>query len=231
MSSTRGRRWKAVAGALALVIAPLTVVSGTAGTAGAAAVNQYRTVTDFDPGWLFNYGDASGAAGASYNDGGWRKLSVPHDWSIEGKNPPAGPFSQAAPSTGRGGYLPSGIGWYRKHFSLAAVPAGRKVSLEFDGVMANASVYVNGTLIGTHPYGYTSFRYDITAAAKFGGADNVVAVKTDTTSQPASRYYTGAGIYRDVRLIATDPVHVGQWATRVTTPNGNTVHAETTVVN
>ncbi|RSM36350.1 glycoside hydrolase family 2 [Amycolatopsis balhimycina DSM 5908] len=220
-----GRRLAvAAAGVLAagLLLAPVT---------GAAAINQYRTVTDFDPGWLFNYGDASGAGGASYNDGGWRKLSVPHDWSIEGPNPPASPFSQSAPSTGRGGYLPSGIGWYRKHFSLAAVPSGRKVSLEFDGVMANASVYVNGTLIGTHPYGYTSFRYDITAAAKFGGADNVVAVKTDTTSQPASRYYTGAGIHRDVRLIATDPVHVGQWATRVTTPGANTVHAETTVVN
>ena len=114
------------------------------------------------------------------------------------------------------------------------MPATRKVSLEFDGVMANASVYVNGTLIGTHPYGYTSFRYDITAAAKFGGADNVIAVKTDTSLQPASRYYTGAGIYRDVRLIATDPVHVDQWATHVTTPNaqhGRTVHAQTTVVN
>ncbi|WIX93495.1 glycoside hydrolase family 2 TIM barrel-domain containing protein [Amycolatopsis sp. DG1A-15b] len=220
---------KAVAGVLALVLAPLTVVSGTA-DAGTAAANRYRTVADFDAGWLFNYGDASGAGGASYNDGGWRKLSVPHDWSIEGRNPPANPFSQSAPSTGRGGYLPSGIGWYRKHFSLAGVPAGRRVSLEFDGVMANASVYVNGTLIGTHPYGYTGFRYDITAAAKLGG-DNVVAVKTDTTSQPASRYYTGAGIYRDVRLIATDPVHVGQWATRVTTPDNNTVHAETTVVN
>ncbi|MFF1611494.1 glycoside hydrolase family 2 TIM barrel-domain containing protein [Amycolatopsis sp. NPDC058278] len=220
---------KAAAGVLALVLAPLTVVSGTA-DAGTAAVNRYRTVADFDAGWLFNYGDASGAGGASYNDGGWRKLSVPHDWSIEGRNPPANPFSQSAPSTGRGGYLPSGIGWYRKHFSLAGVPAGRRVSLEFDGVMANASVYVNGTLIGTHPYGYTGFRYDITAAAKLGG-DNVVAVKTDTTSQPASRYYTGAGIYRDVRLIATDPVHIGQWATRVTTPDNNTVHAETTVVN
>ncbi|MEV6829541.1 glycoside hydrolase family 2 TIM barrel-domain containing protein [Amycolatopsis sp. NPDC051102] len=216
---------KVLVAVLALVLVPLTGVTGTA-----AAVSRYRTVTDFDAGWLFNYGDANGAGGVSYNDGGWRKLSVPHDWSIEGKNPPANPFSQSAPSTGRGGYLPSGIGWYRKHFSLAGVSAGRRVSLEFDGVMANASVYVNGTLVGTHPYGYTSFRYDITAAAKLGG-DNLVAVKTDTTSQPASRYYTGAGIYRDVRLIATDPVHIGQWATRVTTPNVNTVHAETTVVN
>ncbi|WP_410643292.1 glycoside hydrolase family 2 TIM barrel-domain containing protein [Amycolatopsis sp. lyj-346] len=228
-------RWLAAAAGSLLMIAPVSVVPGTTGAAAAAtstvaAANRYRTVTDFDAGWLFNYGDASGAGGASYNDGGWRKLNVPHDWSIEGRTPPANPFSQSAASTGRGGYLPSGIGWYRKHFSLAGVPSGRKVFLEFDGVMANASVYVNGTLIGTHPYGYTSFRYDITAAAKLGG-DNVVAVKTDTTSQPASRYYTGAGIYRDVRLIATDPVHVAQWATRVTTPGNNTVHAETTVVN
>ncbi|HET6704835.1 sugar-binding domain-containing protein, partial [Amycolatopsis sp.] len=141
---------RAVAAVLALVLVPLTVVAGTAD-----AANRYRTVTDFDAGWLFNYGDAGGAGGASYNDGGWRKLNVPHDWSIEGRTPPANPFSQSAPSTGRGGYLPSGIGWYRKHFSLAGVPAGRRVSLEFDGVMANASVYVNGTLIGTHPYGYT----------------------------------------------------------------------------
>lgn len=210
---------------------------GFNGTSSSSATGsgQFRTITDFDPGWLFHYGDASGASSASYADSGWRSLSVPHDWSIEGPNPPANPFSQSAASTGRGAYLPSGIGWYRKHFSLAAVPATRRVYLEFDGVMANASVYVNGTLIGTHPNGFTSFRYDITSAAKFGGADNVVAVKTDTSLQPASRYYTGAGIYRDVRLITTDPVHVDQWATYVTTPNvttsAATVHAQTTVVN
>jgi beta-galactosidase len=212
-----------------------TAAATAAMTATATASNQYRTVTDFDPGWLFHYGDASGASSASYNDSGWRGLSVPHDWSIEGPNPPSDPFSSSAASTGRGGYLPSGIGWYRKHFSLAAVPATRRVYIEFDGVMANASVYVNGTFIGTHPNGYTSFRYDITSAVKTGGADNVIAVKTDTSLEPASRYYTGAGIYRDVRLIATDPVHVDQWATYVTTPNVSssaaTVRAQTTVVN
>jgi beta-galactosidase len=198
---------------------------------GTAATSHLRAVTAFDAGWLFHYGDASGAGSAAYPDGNWRTVSVPHDWAVEGPNPPSDPFSQSAPSSGRGGYAPSGIGWYRKHFSLAAVPSTRKVYVEFDGVMANASVYVNGTLIGTHPNGYTSFRYDITTAARFGGADNVIAVKTDTSLQPASRYYTGAGIYRDVRLIATDPVHVDQWATYVTTPNLTTVHAQTTVVN
>ncbi len=219
----RGMAWKVVAGALALLlISPVGIAP--------AAPNRLRAVTDFDAGWLFNYGDASGAGAAAYDDSHWRKVSVPHDWSIEGPNPPASPFAQSAPSTGRGGYAPSGIGWYRKHFSLAGTPAGRKAYVEFDGVMANASVYVNGQLIGTHPNGYTSFRYDITAAAKPGG-DNVIAVKTDTTLQPSSRYYTGAGIYRDVRLIATDPVHIDQWATYVTTPNATGVHAQTTVVN
>jgi beta-galactosidase len=237
--------WKArICLAAVLVAAPVAISqlkdaasAATIPAAGSAAIaaNQYRTVTDFDPGWLFNYGDATGASGTSYVDSGWRAVSVPHDWSIEGANPPADPFSQSAPSTGRGGYLPSGIGWYRKHFSLAGVPATRKVYIEFDGVMANASVYVNGVLIGTHPYGYTSFRYDITATAKFAGADNVIAVKTDTSTQPAERFYTGAGIYRDVRLIATDPIHVDQWATYVTTPTATTttgqVHAQTTVAN
>jgi beta-galactosidase len=238
--------WKLRACAVGLaVVAPLAVsyVSGAppagavpaTGAAAGVAANRFRTVTDFDPGWLFHYGDATGASAASFADGGWRRLSVPHDWSIEGATPPANPFAQSAASTGRGGYLPSGIGWYRKHFSLAGVPATRKVYVEFDGVMANASVYVNGTLIGTHPYGYTSFRYDITAAATLGGADNVIAVKTDTSQQPAERFYTGAGIYRDVRLIVTDPVHVDQWATYVTTPNATstaaTVHTQTTVVN
>src|SRR5581483_4469653 len=231
----RIRRRIVAASTAALLVAGLTALAPTTSanaTGTAAGSSQPLIVTDFDPGWLFHYGDASGASGASYSDSGWRALSVPHDWSIEGPNPPANPFSSSAASTGRGGYLPSGIGWYRKHFSLASVPSTRRVFIEFDGVMANASVYVNGTLIGTHPNGFTSFRYDITSAVKFGGADNVIAVKTDTSLQPASRYYTGAGIYRDVRLIATDPVHVDQWATYVTTPSVSTSaatgHAQTT---
>ncbi|GAA3439573.1 glycoside hydrolase family 2 TIM barrel-domain containing protein [Kutzneria kofuensis] len=221
----RGIAWTIVACALAcLVLTPVGAAPVT------AAVNRQRTVSDFDAGWLFHYGDASGANATTYPDSDWRKVSVPHDWSIEGPNPPANPFAKSAPSTGHGGYLPSGISLYRRHLSLAGIPGTRKVFVEFDGVMADASVYVNGKLIGTHPYGYTSFRYDNTAVANLG-ADNVIAVKTDTSQQPASRYYTGAGIYRDVRLIATDPVHVDQWATYVTTPNATGVHAQTTVVN
>ena len=220
------------------------VTGGTTGVGGAAggaigggtiAPNRVRTIQSFNDDWLFNYGDAAGADGATFADTAWRRLSVPHDWAIEGPNPPADPFSQNAPSTGRGGYLPSGIGWYRKHFTLAQSLSDSRVFIEFDGVMANSTVYVNGTQIGNQPCGYTSFRYDITASVKFGTTDNVIAVKTDTSLQPSSRFYAGAGIYRHVRLIATNPVHIDQWATYVNTPapttTAATVKVTTTVVN
>ncbi|HEX8629976.1 MAG TPA: glycoside hydrolase family 2 TIM barrel-domain containing protein [Catenuloplanes sp.] len=210
-------------------------VPDSGGIDAAAPPDRVRDILPFNQDWLFHYGDAPGADATAFADTGWRRLSVPHDWSIEGPEPGANPFSQTAPSTGKGGYLPSGIGWYRKHFALPGVSSGRRVFVEFDGVMANSDVYVNGAHIGNHPYGYTSFRYDITASVRPGAADNVIAVRTDTSLQPASRYYEGAGIHRDVRLITTDPVHVDQWATYVTTPDATataaTVQARTTVVN
>jgi beta-galactosidase len=196
---------------------------------GPPEANRVRSIIPFDSGWLFNLGDATGADQPAFADGAWRPLDVPHDWSIEG------PFSMSAATTGRGGYLPSGIGWYRKHFTLPQSLSGRQIFLEFDGVMASSDVYVNGTHLGNRPYGYVGFRYDITASAKLGAAENVVSVKCDNSVQPASRYYAGAGIYRHVRVIATDPVHVDQWATFVTTPAPTaasaTVHVTTTVVN
>ena len=217
--------------------------AGTTGGAGAGggggalpppATDRIRTIISFDRDWLFNYGDAPGADATSFVDTAWRKLNLPHDWAIEGPNPPANPFSSTAATTGRGGYVPSGVAWYRKHFTLPRTLAGRKVFIEFDGVMGNSTVYVNGTSIGNHPYGYVSFRYDVTANVKFTG-DNVIAVKTDTSAQPASRFYAGAGIYRHARVIATDPVHVDQWATFVTTPAPTSTSAivkvQTTVVN
>jgi beta-galactosidase len=189
----------------------------------------------FDTGWLFNVGDPANAQATTFADSGWRTLNVPHDWSIEGATPPSNPFSQTAATTGRGAYAPSGVAWYRKHFTLPAGASGDKLYIEFDGVMANASFYVNGTLLGEHPYGYVSLRYDMTAAVAFGGADNVVAVRCDTSLQPAERFYTGAGIYRHVRVIETNPVHVDQWATYIQTPaptaTSATVNVQTTVLN
>ena len=119
---------------------------------------------------------------------------MPHDWSIEG------PFDQNAPTLGNGGYLPAGIGWYRKHFTLPASQQGKRIFVEFDGVMANADIYINGTSLGTRANGYMSFRYEITSQAVFGGSGNVIAVRANNSSQPASRWYAGAGIYRHVRI-------------------------------
>ncbi len=175
-------------------------------------VATIRTIMPFDTGWLFNLGDATGANAAAFADATWRALSVPHDWSIEGT------FSASNPTTGYGAWAPSGIAWYRKHFTLPASLQGRRIFIEFDGVMANSTVYINGTSLGNRPYGYVSFRYEITAQANFGSTDNVIAVKDDDSLQPCARYYTGAGINRHVRIIAVNPVHIDKWATYVTTP-------------
>jgi beta-galactosidase len=197
-----------------------------------------RQIIKFDQAWLYHNGDATGASGTTFADSAWTSLSVPHDWAIEGTNPPANPFSATAATTGRGAWVASGIAWYRKHFTMpSTVPSTDNVYVEFDGVMGNSTVYVNGTKIGNHPYGYVSFRYDITASVQFGGADNVIAVECDTSLQPASRFYAGAGIYRHVRLLGTNPVHIDQWATYVQTPPATittasaVVHVETSVVN
>jgi beta-galactosidase len=210
---------------------PTGGTGGTTSTGGTTIpTGRVRTIMPLDRNWLFNKGDATGADQTAFADSGWSPVNLPHDWSVEG------PFSSTAPMTGRGGYLASGIAWYRNHFTLpSTVSSGQRVYVEFDGVMANSTVYVNGTAAGTHPYGYVSFRYDITANIKFGTTENVIAVKTDTSLQPASRYYAGAGIYRHARIIATDPVHVDQWATYVSTKGATaasaTVHVTTSVVN
>ena len=194
---------------------------------------ELRNITDFNLNWLFHSGDASGADGTSFADASWRSLSVPHDWVIEGPNPPANPFLSSAPTTGYSAYAPSGISWYRKHFSLTGTPNTQKIYIEFDGVMQDASFYVNGKTIATHPYGYTSIQYDITSVTFTG--DNVIAVKTDTSKQPAERFYKGAGIYRDVRLVVTNPVHIDQYGLYVSTPKVSsttaTVRVQVTVLN
>jgi beta-galactosidase len=202
---------------------------GSNGAGGAIIGARVRAIMPLDLNWLFNKGDAAFAYTATFADSAWRPVNLPHDWAIEG------PFDQNAATTGRGGYVPSGIAWYRSHFTLpATVTSGKQVYVEFDGVMGNSTVYLNGTPLGSHPYGYVSFRYDMTKNVKFG-AENALAVKTDTSTQPASEFYAGAGIYRHVRIIATDPVHIDQYATYVTTPSPTatsaTVHVTTSVVN
>jgi beta-galactosidase len=171
---------------------------------------QARQRDNFDKGWLFILGDSAQMATPTYNDNHWRKLSLPHDWAIEGD------FYAGNPSGAGGGALPGGIGWYRKHFLLdcEAEPGGRYF-IEFDGVYMNSTVYVNGQEVGHRPYGYSSFEYDITKYLKRG--DNVIAVKVDNSDQPNSRWYSGCGIYRHVWLTKTNAVHVKHWGVHVQT--------------
>ncbi|HYJ45820.1 MAG TPA: glycoside hydrolase family 2 TIM barrel-domain containing protein, partial [Pyrinomonadaceae bacterium] len=190
-----------------------------------------RITISFDHGWRFlKADDITGAERPSFDDASWRRLDVPHDWSIEG------PFSQKNPTGGAGGFLPAGIGWYRKHFALPLADSSRQVFIEFDGVMANSDVWINGHHLGHRPYGYVSFSYELTSYLNYGeGATNVLAVRADNSNQPASRWYTGAGIYRHVRLVVTDHVHLEHWGTFITTPkvatSEATVRVQSRVVN
>jgi beta-galactosidase len=160
----------------------------------------------------------------------WNTVSLPHDWAI------AGPFSADAPSRRGGAYLPSGVAQYRKFFTLPTADSGKHVEIQFDGITSNGEVFINGHSLGKRPYSYSSVHYDLTPYLKFGPDQlNVIDVNVDNSIQPLSRYYTGSGIERHVRLVVTDPVHVETNGIYVTTPAASaqsaTVHIETTVTN
>lgn len=164
----------------------------------------------FNSGWRFHLGEVADAQAPGFDDSGWRLLDLPHDWAIEGD------FSKDNPSGTGGGALPGGIGWYRKTFELTPADLKKQIYIDFDGAYMNSTVYVNGHKLGTRPYGYISFSYDLTPWLHTGR--NVVAVHVDNAEQPNSRWYSGCGIYRNVWLRKLDPVHVAQWGTYVTTP-------------
>ena len=179
----------------------------TACTAPQDAADDRRQLFTAD--WLFRLGDDSTAARPDYDDTNWRKLNLPHDWAVEGE------FSKDNPSGTGGGALPGGIGWYRKTFTVDKAEEGKRLCIDFDGVYMNSTVYINGHRLGTRPYGYISFGYDLTPYIKWG-EKNVIAVRVDNEEQPNSRWYSGCGIYRNVWLTKVNPVHVAQWGTYVT---------------
>ena len=175
-----------------------------------------REHRSFDRGWLFTLSDSTEMYQPSYSDGHWRRLNLPHDWAIEGD------FSPSNPSGASGGALPGGIGWYRKHFSLSPDEKYDRFTITFDGVYMNSTVYINGHKLGTRPYGYSTFEYDLTPYIYKKG-DNVIAVKVDNSDQPNSRWYSGCGIYRHVWLTKTlKKAYIPQWGQYVaTTPKGD----------
>jgi beta-galactosidase len=174
------------------------------------------------------HGDPAGAEGAQFDDSGWRAVALPHDWSIEG------PYAQDAAAGGPGGYLPTGVGWYRKRFEAAASERGRAALLEFDGVYENSEVWINGHWLGKRPYGFVPFAYELTEYLRYGG-ENVVAVRVDNSHQTNCRWYSGSGITRRTWLLQTDALRVAHWGTFVTTPVATaeraTVRVETRVTN
>lgn len=171
--------------------------------------------TRIDDDWKFTLGDPADAASPSLDDSGWRTVTLPHDWSIEGRIEPK------APTGGGGGFFPSGIGWYRDHIDAPAAWKGKTVEVEFEGVYMDADVYLNGQKLAGHPYGYTSFFVDLTPSLK-PGAPNVLAIRVDNSHQKNSRWYSGSGIYRHVWLSVADPVHVAPWGVFVSTSKAST---------
>ncbi|MBP8303450.1 MAG: glycoside hydrolase family 2 protein [Phycisphaerae bacterium] len=203
------------------------VWTGTLVAVGMPTASSARTYLDLDADWRFSRGDFATAAVPAFDDSTWGNVNVPHDWSIEG------PFG---PEHGSGnGFAPGGIAWYRRHFTLDTADKDCLVAIEFDGVYDHAQVWFNGHCVGGRPYGYSSFECDLTPLARFGDGENVLAVRVDHSRFADSRWYTGSGIYRHVRLRITDRLHVAQWGTFVTTPevkaDSALVRVETAVEN
>jgi beta-galactosidase len=166
--------------------------------------------------WQFHKGGVQGAENPSFNDDDWRNIDLPHDWSIEDLPGTISPFDRNAISQTSGGFTTGGTGWYRKAFSLPADLPGKRYILYFEGIYMNATIWFNGREIGNHPYGYTSFWFDVTPQVKMEGT-NLLAVKVVNEGEN-SRWYSGSGIYRHVWLKVLDPVHISQWGTYITTP-------------
>lgn len=200
----------------------------------------------FDEGWRFHRGDVPGAERADFDDGAWRQIDLPHDWSIEDLPPlpqedgqcavwsgidaplQTGPFSMYLSEGKRAtGWCVGGIGWYRKRFSGKEVPAGSQSEIVFEGVYMNSDVWLNGHHLGFHPYGYTSFAYDLTPYLS-RQHENVMAVRVRNVGQN-SRWYSGSGIYRHVWLNVTGVVRVPLWGVHVTTPEVSAQSAEVKV--
>jgi len=176
-----------------------------------------RQTLSFNNNWLFTRGDPSGAEQLVFDASAWQAVCLPHDWSIQG------PFSQDHPSGGGGGYLPGGVGWYRKHFRLSPADLETTVTMEFAGVYKNCTVWINAQRLGFHPYGYTSFALDLSPYLQPG--DNLLAVRVDNAQQPDARWYSGSGIYRNTRLVICERLHIAHWGIYLTTPHSSAAYA------
>lgn len=205
----------------------LLLIAGLAGILVSCAVDDgFNRRENFNQGWRFELSDGDYYV-PGYDDSSWRELDLPHDWAIEGE------FSAENPSGAGGGALPGGVGWYRKHFTLGPEDSQKQIYVDFDGVYMNSTVYINGHELGTRPYGYVSFSYDLTPYLDWEG-ENEIAVRVDNAEQPNSRWYSGCGIYRNVWLRKLSKQHIALWGTYVTAEikdEGAYFSVQTTVEN
>jgi beta-galactosidase len=190
-------------------------------------INSFSQTSLFDSGWRFYRGGVQGAEMPGFDDSKWRKVDLPHDWSIEDLPGTRTPFDRDAISQVSGGFTVGGTGWYRKTFTIGAEQKNKRIHIQFDGVYMNADFWLNGESIGTHPYGYTSFWFDVTDKIKFG-EKNTIIVQVKNEGQN-SRWYSGSGIYRHVWLKMLDPVHVSPWGIYITTPDANSTNAKVNI--
>jgi beta-galactosidase len=170
------------------------------------AQNILNGTNNCDFGWRFHRGGALEAENPDFNDSDWRVIDLPHDWSIEDLPGTNSPYNRDAISQINGGFTTGGTGWYRKKINIAEHFKGNRIIIQFDGVYMNAEVWINGQSCGNHPYGYTSFWYDITDKIDIGKT-NIIAVKVRNEGEN-SRWYSGSGIYRHVWLEILNPVHI-----------------------
>jgi len=179
-------------------------------------LSAYQTIAQsevikFNDNWQFKLDSANTPSDEELVKAQWQNVQLPHDWSIELN------FDEASPSGNRGASLRGGTGMYRKYFSLNKSDQGKNIFIDFDGVYMNSTVWINGHKLGTRPFGYISFRYDLTPYLKFGSEKNELLVRVEN-QQPNSRWYSGSGIYRNVWLVKTGKVFVDHWGTYITTP-------------
>lgn len=177
----------------------------------AAFPAEAREIIDINRNWRFTLDDDRTYGEPAFDDSGWQRLDLPHDWSI------AGAYDKRNPSGPQGGFMPCGTGWYRHSFEAPAGSEGNRVFVRFDGVYMKSQVWINGRMVGEYPNGYNSFEYDITPFVRRDTL-NVLAVRVDNSLQPGSRWYTGSGIYRNVHLIVTSQMHFTDGGVFITTP-------------
>ena len=208
------------------------IVNFSCSTSTKETANQ-RTVS-FDENWRFLKDSIAGAEDIAFNDSNWRILDLPHDWSIEDlpvqiKDSISGPFSKASIGKMGTGYTVGGTAWYRKSFTIDKADGDKTAYLQFDGIYMNSDIWINGKHLGNHPYGYTSFWYDITSYLNPAGEANIVAVQVKNEGLNA-RWYSGSGIYRHTWLTLVNKVHIAPWGVYITTPEASEKKANVEIV-